>query len=271
LHSYGHGRNFLTNIPLDKIRDVMSAAEVAEKRAAGLVIDTLDGIGFLLLPEPTPDPDNVPAATAPLPQAEAVVSTAQQTGAAETAALRQTLAEGIKAVVVPQLFPTPRQLGDRVAELADVQPGQEFLEPNAGTGALVDAVLARQPLARPFMVEVDPRLAASLADKYTPAADAAQGLCRNVVEADFLLGWDRFGTFDRIVMNPPFGNAADIQHIKVAAGMIRPGGRLVALCANGPRQQAQLRPMASHWEELPAGAFRQQGTDVRTVLLVIER
>jgi len=38
-------------------------------------------------------------------------------------------------------------------------------------------------------------------------------------------------------MNPPFENGADIKHIQHAMKMLKPGGRLVAICANGPRQQ----------------------------------
>jgi hypothetical protein len=49
--------------------------------------------------------------------------------------------------------------------------------------------------------------------------------------------------------------------------MLAPGGRLVALCADGPRQQERLRPLAETWEEIPAGTF--QGTNVRSVLLTI--
>jgi hypothetical protein len=37
-------------------------------------------------------------------------------------------------------------------------------------------------------------------------------------------------------LNPPFGNADDIKHIMHAWKMLKPGGRLVAICANGPRQ-----------------------------------
>jgi hypothetical protein len=52
------------------------------------------------------------------------------------------------------------------------------------------------------------------------------------------------------------------------------GGRLVAICADGPRQNATLKPLAEDsggtWEPLPAGTFKEQGTGVNTVLLVIE-
>ena len=56
----------------------------------------------------------------------------------------------------------------------------------------------------------------------------------------------------------------------LAAGFLRPGGKLVALCADGPRQRAELQPMAIHWEKLPAGTFSDQGTAVNVALLVIQ-
>jgi len=52
--------------------------------------------------------------------------------------------------------------------------------------------------------------------------------------------------------------------------MLAPGGRLVALCANGPRQRDQLRPLCQLWEDLPAGSFKAAGTGVNVSLLIIE-
>jgi len=72
-------------------------------------------------------------------------------------------------------------------------------------------------------------------------------------------------------MNPPFVNGQDIQHITHALHMLKPGGRLVAICANGPRQQEKLRPIVEQhggrWESLPADTFKDSGTGVNTVLL----
>lgn len=77
--------------------------------------------------------------------------------------------------------------------------------------------------------------------------------------------------FNRIVRNPPFADGTDIHHITLALRLLNPGGRLVALCANGPRQVAKLRPMiegmGGAWEELPAGTFVAAGTSVRKVLI----
>jgi hypothetical protein len=50
------------------------------------------------------------------------------------------------------------------------------------------------------------------------------------------------GKFDRVVMNPPFDHGADIKHVEHARKFLKPGGRLVAVVANGPRQRERLLP-----------------------------
>jgi 16S rRNA G1207 methylase RsmC len=42
-------------------------------------------------------------------------------------------------------------------------------------------------------------------------------------QADFLECNGDLGTFDRIIMNPPFANADDIKHIMHALKMLKPG------------------------------------------------
>jgi tRNA G10 N-methylase Trm11 len=49
----------------------------------------------------------------------------------------KTAAAGVQIVIVPQLFPTPPELADRMVELADIRPGQQVLEPSAGTGRIM--------------------------------------------------------------------------------------------------------------------------------------
>jgi hypothetical protein len=103
-----------------------------------------------------------------------------------------------------------------------------------------------------------------LADRLTEEYPLMTTLC-----ADFLQ-FDRSKyPVDRVIMNPPFINGADIKHIKHALTMLRPGGKLVAICAGGPRQVEQLKPLADTWEPLPAGTFEESGTGVNSVLLTI--
>jgi 16S rRNA G1207 methylase RsmC len=65
-------------------------------------------------------------------------------------------------------------------------------------------------------------------------------------------------------MNPPFAQGADIEHISHALRLLKPGGRLAALCANEPRQNASLRPMVEvrggKWETPAADTFKSEGT-----------
>jgi 16S rRNA G1207 methylase RsmC len=103
-----------------------------------------------------------------------------------------------------------------------------------------------------------------------PAAPAWAETKVTILPGDFLA--TRPGRFDRVVMNPPFANGQDIEHILHARSLLLPRGRLVALCAGGPRQAQRLKPLVDAcggaWQELPAGTF--EGTDVRAVLLTIE-
>jgi len=72
--------------------------------------------------------------------------------------------------------------------------------------------------------------------------------------ADFLdCTTEQLRRFNRIVMNPPFVQGSDIAHIKHALHFLERDGRLVALCANGPRQQAELRPLATTWRSCLTG------------------
>lgn len=173
--------------------------------------------------------------------------------------LRDALKTGIQVVSAPQLFPTPPELAARLIELADVE-NRDVLEPSAGTGNLADA--CRKAGARSIdCVEINLKCQEILRLK-----------CFHVRTGDFLAASpDTIGQFDRIVMNPPFENSADIKHIRHALNFLRPGGKLVAICANGPRQREQLMPLADYWEDLPPGSFSSQGTNVNTALLAIEK
>ena len=59
-------------------------------------------------------------------------------------------------------------------------------------------------------------------------------------------------------MNPPLDHGVDIKHIERAATMLCPGGRLVAVCANGPLQRNRLMPLTARnggsWHDLAEGA-----------------
>lgn len=185
-------------------------------------------------------------------------------------ALRDQLKQGVQVVIAPQLFPTPPDLAARMVDLAAIQVGQRVLEPSAGTGRLLDALPGVTPFPGPNRQTAVEVVAVernhSLAERVK-----ASGLAGDVVCADFLECGGELGSFDRVLMNPPFENAADIKHIQHAISMLKPGGILVAICARAPRQERVLKPLAEDsggiWEELPPDTFKDSGTNVNTVLL----
>lgn len=256
------GRTFTRTIPFDKLQALMTADQVRASRESGQLVENTHKTGFFLVAptEPTPAKETTDKATS-----NDSNGATQQTAAFD--ALRAQLKHGIEVVSAPQLFPTPPALASQMVALLQIEPGHAVLEPSAGTGRLIDAVLAVDAAARITAVELDPRLAARL--------QQARPANVTVHAGDFLVLAPALGQFNRILMNPPFAKAVDIAHIECAFGLLRPGGVLVALCANGPRQQARLQPLVERsggqWQALPEGAFQSEGTGVRVALLTLQR
>lgn len=183
--------------------------------------------------------------------------------------LEQQLKGGIQIAVAPQLFPTPPALARRAVALADICPGDKVLEPEHGTGNI--AAVVREVIAR-YAIQGDKEPVLFSVEINAGLCDRARRLGYDILQADFLsLTAADIGFYDVIVMNPPFKNGEDIKHIMHALTLLNPEGTLVAICANGPRQRAQLMDLCDHWEDLPAGSFKDQGTNVNTALLVIRK
>lgn len=156
---------------------------------------------------------------------------------------------------IPGFFPTPAAVVSMMLDAADIEPGMRVLEPSAGSGNIADAVRAAHPSAALDVCEINSRLQQLLKLKG-----------HNFVDSDFTEA--QLGQYDRVLMNPPFEKGGDIKHIRRALRLLRPGGRLVAICAAGPRQLEALQPLGE-WELLPEGAFKDAGTNVRTALLTV--
>ncbi|EGO7830391.1 class I SAM-dependent methyltransferase, partial [Escherichia coli] len=85
------------------------------------------------------------------------------------------------------------------------------------------------------------------------------------VQCGDFMEWQPAQYYSRVIMNPPFSHGQDIRHILRAFSLLRPGGVLVAVCLNGPRQQEKLLPFSDVREELPRGTFAY--TDVPTMII----
>lgn len=189
--------------------------------------------------------------------------------AARFAALASRHTDGTapRAVSSFNLFQTPAVLAGRLVEsLPALAPGARMLEPSAGLGRLYVAARARFNEAGIVLVENAPQCCAEL---YRMTEHDARATLK---QADFLTltPADTGGLFDAVLMNPPFKQGRDIKHIRHALDFLRPGGRLVAICAAGPRQRAALAPLGE-WFDLPAGSFRSEGTGVDAAIVTIEK
>jgi hypothetical protein len=165
---------------------------------------------------------------------------------------------------IPGFFPTPDSLINRMLWFANIHPGDKVLEPSAGKGDIADAIRALG--VAPDVVECHYSL-------------------RQILEAKGhrLVGDDALsqtGKYDKIVMNPPFENGQDIDHVRHAFDQLNPGGKLVAIMSEGPFYRNDkkaaafrewMRDVGALTEKNDPGAFmgkeafRQTGVSTRIV------
>lgn len=162
-------------------------------------------------------------------------------------------------------FYTPEATAKMVVELANVDPEHKILEPSCGGGALVRALLAGGATnIRCYDIR---KSCCSEVERLGTAVVAT--------EADFLEVTPR-RIYDRIVMNPPFTNGADVRHCAHAFKFLKQWGELVAIVPDrgGTKFTEALRGEGSFdadVQDLPDFTFREEGTDVRTCVLTVTR
>ena len=170
------------------------------------------------------------------------------------------------------IFYTPDELGDTVCSLAGISNMDRILEPSAGEGSLIKAALRTGRTKREYITAVEIR------DVKIPELKELAG---TVIEADFLK-LEPTAIYDTIILNPPYGRQADIDHVLHAWKFLNDdytGGTLVAIMSSGWtfRQNEKSRKfrefVAEHgrYIENPPGSFKEAGTGVNTVIVVLER
>lgn len=119
-------------------------------------------------------------------------------------------------------YPTPPSVINKMVELANIKDSQLILEPSAGKGDILDAIAHYNNTVQLDFCEFN---------KYN--TEILELKCYNKVGQDFLmLDPDNNAKYDRILMNPPFEDRADIQHIRHAFEFLKDDGILVAVITN---------------------------------------
>jgi hypothetical protein len=182
--------------------------------------------------------------------------------------LRRKVAK-LQFLRIPGYFPTPAEVVLQMIEEADVPESEcTILEPSAGSGAILDALRDGFPLAELHAFEVH----ATLGDVLSAKGYALDG-------CDFLNA-EPVPQFDRVIMNPPFEGMQDVDHVRHAFEMLKPGGRLVAIMSPGPffrtdRKAAEFREwfegLGGEKRELPPDSFKASGTSVNTVIVTLDK
>ena len=180
-----------------------------------------------------------------------------------------------------QQFSTPLPLAYAALQAAAIQPGDVVLEPSAGTGML--AVMAQCALGNS---------AAGNLHLNEYAHTRARLLTRLFSDA-VVTAFNAEAIADRlrdvrptvVLMNPPFSATpgvdritrdADLRHVRSAASMLPPGGRLVTItsahCAPG-ETVGRLDPPARciFTNAIDGRAYARRGTGFDTRLTVLER
>lgn len=169
-------------------------------------------------------------------------------------------------------FPTPEGLAAEIVAKAGIVEGDIILEPSAGLGHIAEAIAEAHPDNDLTCIEI-----------YEPLSEALKLKGFNVLNFDFLhlsdyTNFSKQKMFDKIIMNPPFENLQDIDHVLTAWNLLKSGGRIVAIMAgNKSRDTSKVKDfidfvdMYGTWEENPTGsfasAFRPTGVNTITVIL----
>ncbi|MGW4371620.1 hypothetical protein ACWEKT_38970 [Nocardia takedensis] len=181
--------------------------------------------------------------------------------------------------VTDAYYATPDRLAEQIvtgthSAIPGLGAGARVLEPSAGDGALVRAILAVNPnvhvtavepdSGRAGMIGSDPRVEVAASTFEDFAADASE-------------------RFAAVVMNSPFALPGQstiwIDHLHAAWNLLIGGGALLAIAPSGytfrtdRRHRAIRELVTAHGghQALPPGAFTTSGTDVNTVLLHARR
>ncbi|WP_347364387.1 hypothetical protein [Vibrio vulnificus] len=163
-----------------------------------------------------------------------------------------------------QYFPTTDTAGDILLQDVDLQRKVVF-EPSAGEGYLVQ---------RAFSAGASEVLAAEVYSKFHPLlkASGAEVISENIFD---VTAYD-VSNVDIVIMNPPFSGGQDVKHIEHILNIIPDNAEVHAIMSIAVKERSNgiyesfRKFMQQHGIEpieIPAGAFKESGTMVKTCVV----
>lgn len=185
-----------------------------------------------------------------------------------------------------QFFHTPLVLAHRLVRLAEIKEGMTVLEPSAGQGHLIEAIYHQfprtmsgpndEPCVTVDFCELMPQNREVLLKKISENKNWAS---RTSFMAEDFLEFSTRWKYDRIVANPPFSKNQDIDHIRAMYDSLNPSGILVSIASihwHTVRMRAKeddfaqwLHRLGAEIISLPAGEFKEAGTNIETCIVKI--
>ena len=168
-----------------------------------------------------------------------------------------------------QFFETPPQLADWLVMLAGgIHENDTVLEPSAGRGALIKAIHRACPSVTVECYELMPENR-----EFLHSLD-------NVIILDEDFTKDSVGSYTKIIANPPFSNNQDIEHVRIMYERLAAGGTLAAITSSHWKIASEkkcvdfrnwLEEVHGEVFEIGAGEFKESGTSISTMAVVIKK
>lgn len=172
---------------------------------------------------------------------------------------------------IPDYFPTPNIITDQLIELAEIENDMSILEPSAGNGNIMESITN-------YTKQNNITIHLKGLELNFGLVDILKLKQYQVKQGDFL-ELTHHSMYDRIIMNPPFSNLQDIDHVLHAFNCLKDGGKLVAIMSEGSffrndKKSLQFREFLSNHGysiELDSGAFKDSGTMVKSRIVIIDK
>ncbi|MFD0587776.1 methyltransferase [Paenibacillus sp. GCM10027627] len=177
----------------------------------------------------------------------------------------------VKFSKIAGYFPTPKKVVERMLDIANIGDGETILEPSAGNGNILDCITAHIQ-ENGITVSVD-------AVEWNYSLREILELKNYKLVSNDFMEYGKYNHYDKIIMNPPFERNQDIQHVQHAYKCLNSNGRIVAIMSPhftfaSDATSVNFREWLNgrgYYEKLPEGSFKESGTNVNTVLIVIDK